>query len=86
MKKKIFFLKKAHCRPAQHSTNAEVNKKWEHGSGTGRETPQKRHIFLPDLGTILKYFQKKNVKPGETECKRKKIRQGKKKKTNVMVE
>ena len=31
-------------------------------SWEGGEAPSERHIFLPDLGTIFKYFQKKQEK------------------------
>lgn len=62
----------------QHSTarhNAEGNKNEKMSQGRAGDTG-KCH-FLPDLGTILKYFYKNT---GEEGSKKKKIRQGEKKK------
>lgn len=75
--------RKAHGRTTQHSTAQCWGKqKWENEPGKGRDTG-KCH-FLPDLGTILKYFYKNTGEEGSKK-KKKKSDRGKKKK-NVMVE
>lgn len=78
--KKIFFLKK-HIA-GQHST-AQMPKEIKMGTWVRdrqRNTTKAPHLLTWSWDYFKVFLEKKKVKPGETECKRKKNQTGKKRK------